>query len=136
MNEAERCLPLDVAKGIGIVCVLLGHSLSSDGGLGCLKTAIYAFHLPLFFFVSGVVSWGRQVNPERRKLSHSLFDALLYPYLFFSVMGLFLFQMRVVPWYIDVIVYVCLAILRYQLIRLWRIAIYIVHLKYLEGSQS
>ena len=43
---------IDVAKGIGIILVVLGHCLA----YGCqnrLFTMIYAFHMPLFFFLSG-----------------------------------------------------------------------------------
>jgi len=48
-QERGRQEWLDVLKGFGILFVVLGHALA-DGGL---KTYIYAFHMPLFFFVSG-----------------------------------------------------------------------------------
>ena len=42
---------IDVAKGIGILAVVLGHSLQ----MGSFPyRIIYAFHMPLFFFLSGV----------------------------------------------------------------------------------
>ncbi|MBE6049624.1 MAG: hypothetical protein E7214_02920 [Clostridium sp.] len=40
---------IDIAKGIGIILVVLGHTNSP------LRNYIYQFHMPLFFFLSGTV---------------------------------------------------------------------------------
>ncbi|HEY4248059.1 MAG TPA: acyltransferase family protein [Lacunisphaera sp.] len=50
----------DIIKGLGIILVVLGHFLQSrqsnvDDNL-CYR-AIYSFHMPLFFFVSGYLSF-------------------------------------------------------------------------------
>lgn len=47
----ERLIFIDYCKAIAIVLVFLGHSKSAIGG-EC-QDVIYAFHMPLFFFVSG-----------------------------------------------------------------------------------
>lgn len=48
--EKQRKAYLDIAKGIGILLVVLGHSgIHSD----YLIRAIYSFHMPFFFIVSG-----------------------------------------------------------------------------------
>ncbi len=44
---------IDVAKGIGIILVVLGH-LDADGQIS--RSLIYSFHMPLFFMLSGVFS--------------------------------------------------------------------------------
>lgn len=47
-----RVASMDIAKGIAIACVVVGHS----GGLGVpagLVSAIFTFHMPLFFILSG-----------------------------------------------------------------------------------
>lgn len=45
----KRRLPwIDCAKGIGMLCVILGHT-----GFGGFETILYTFHLPLFFFLAG-----------------------------------------------------------------------------------
>ena len=45
-----RDVNIDILKGIGMLLVIIGHS-------GCpwpFYPAIYAFHMPLFFIVSGL----------------------------------------------------------------------------------
>lgn len=46
---------VDTAKGIGLLCVILGHLK-----VPYLSTWIYTFHMPLFFFLSGTVFSGRK----------------------------------------------------------------------------
>lgn len=62
----KRNETIDIAKGIGIILVILGH-LSSPmyevGWLTCMRGFVYQFHIPLFFFLSGIFmktgeSWG------------------------------------------------------------------------------
>ena len=51
-SSTKRLDFIDVAKGIGIILVVLGHCMA----YGCqnrLFTMIYSFHMPLFFFLSG-----------------------------------------------------------------------------------
>lgn len=57
----------DIAKGIGIMLVVYGHvargvekaGLPIDPGFfEVVDALIYAFHMPLFFFVSGYLFWG------------------------------------------------------------------------------
>ncbi len=51
---------IDVCKGLGIILVVLGHSLKQTGVTNTvfdvLLSVIYSFHMPLFFFLSGFVS--------------------------------------------------------------------------------
>ena len=49
----EREIPLDIAKGIGIILVVLGHTLAGWGtSHQVLHRFIYSFHMPLFFGIS------------------------------------------------------------------------------------
>jgi fucose 4-O-acetylase-like acetyltransferase len=43
---------IDVARGIGIVAVVIGHVWTR----GPLRDAMYSFHMPLFFLLSGLLS--------------------------------------------------------------------------------
>lgn len=60
-QERKRNTALDIAKGIGILLVVLGY---------CphvwlpLKQWIYSFHVPLFFLIAGMV-WDRESHEER-----------------------------------------------------------------------
>ena len=49
---AQRLDYLDIAKGIGILLVIIVHC--QMGRIGCIHSIIYSFHMPLFFFLSGV----------------------------------------------------------------------------------
>src|SRR5579883_388022 len=80
MSERDgRILWIDVCKGLGIICVVLGHSLNGT----VLQHLIYTFHMPLFFFLSGFL---HRVQPDpggyaKRKAIH-----LLIPYVSFMLL--------------------------------------------------
>lgn len=72
----KRNETIDIAKGIGIILVILGH-LSSPmyevGWLTCMRGFVYQFHIPLFFFLSGIFmktgeSWGVFLNKKVTRL--------------------------------------------------------------------
>lgn len=48
MNTKKRIEWVDVAKGFGMICVILAHVEEQY-----LKLPLYTFHMPLFFFLSG-----------------------------------------------------------------------------------
>lgn len=50
MDTKKHIEWIDIAKGIGIMLVIAGHTIC----LG-ISRPIYAFHMPLFFFLSGLV---------------------------------------------------------------------------------
>lgn len=60
MANSKRIESLDIAKGIGILIVVLGHVLRADDVF--LKKFIFSFHMPLFFMLSGFV-----FNTENKK---------------------------------------------------------------------
>ena len=41
---------IDLAKGLGMLLVILGHCVCFGG---IMHNAIFAFHMPLFFILSG-----------------------------------------------------------------------------------
>ena len=47
-NSGKRLGYIDVARGIGIVCVMLGHL-----GVEVIDRVVFTFHMPLFFLLSG-----------------------------------------------------------------------------------
>ena len=50
LNQRESCRLkwIDIAKGIAILCVIIGHSCD-----GFVRILIYSFHMPLLFIISG-----------------------------------------------------------------------------------
>lgn len=53
----ERIQWIDTAKGIGLLCVIIGHL-----HIPFIATWVYTFHMPLFFFLSGVVFSGNKYD--------------------------------------------------------------------------
>ena len=53
----KRYTEIDMARGLGIILVVLGHALKQTGELegapDVLLNVIYSFHMPLFFALSG-----------------------------------------------------------------------------------
>ncbi|CAH0351837.1 acyltransferase family protein [Aquabacterium sp. CECT 9606] len=63
VEKAPRIEWVDAAKGIGIILVVVGHAIvglrdgaliSPDSVLAIVLKLIYSFHMPLFFFLSGI----------------------------------------------------------------------------------
>ena len=75
---SNRIQYIDIARGIGILLVVLGHN---DFALVSpfIYQVIYSFHMPLFFFLSGFF-----INPSVgfREFIGRRFNSLLKPYLF------------------------------------------------------
>lgn len=100
MTERQKHLRWpDMAKGLGIILVVFGHSwrglemagVLSDGPLfRAVDNAVYAFHMPLFFFLSG---WFFPRSLERLgagEQAQRIFWRLFYPmcvwtYIFLAV---------------------------------------------------
>ena len=53
MEQRKRVEYIDVAKGIAIWLVVIGHTISSQYKGVMLNRWIYSFHMPLFFILSG-----------------------------------------------------------------------------------
>ena len=71
----KRIEYIDIAKGVAIILVLLGHIETCPAGL---KSSIYSFHMPLFFILSG---YFMKEGTELRLLAKKLFKSLMVPYL-------------------------------------------------------
>ena len=53
INLKPRNQSIDILKGLGIILVVMGH-LDTNGQVS--RLIVYSFHMPLFFFLSGVVA--------------------------------------------------------------------------------
>lgn len=77
MNET-RDYSFDVMKGIGIFLMVTGHTLGPESPVHCY---IYAFHMPLFFLVSGYFT----KEKDTFKNIISLFNRLIKPFLLIAI---------------------------------------------------
>jgi fucose 4-O-acetylase-like acetyltransferase len=93
-RQSRRDESLDIAKGIGILLVVLGHCLDGLIASGFLPASlawpalavfvIYLFHMPLFFVVSGHLASGKH-RPARTTLA-KLVPTIVYPYFLWSIL--------------------------------------------------
>lgn len=78
MDKLKRLDYVDIAKGLGMLMVIWGHINS-----GSTFVLVYSFHMPLFFFLSGLV-----FNSNRYQSFKDFFirrvKTLVIPYLIFS----------------------------------------------------
>lgn len=81
MYNMNRNSVIDAAKGIGIICVVLGHLVLYGSGVSRI---IFAFHMPLFFFCSGAVF---NYTGTAKGLLYKV-RQLVIPYYFFTCIGL------------------------------------------------
>ncbi|SAK88297.1 acyltransferase 3 [Caballeronia fortuita] len=65
MKERDRSV--DVLRGIGIIAVVAGHASS---GMGLAPFSPYSFHMPLFFFLSGMFFREGEIEGARSLAAH------------------------------------------------------------------
>lgn len=81
---------MDFLKGLAILLVVVGHSITNDSDMIGLFNFIYSFHMPLLIFISGYIEekhaakyekYGYGIMLKKRTVS------LLMPYLSWSVIS-------------------------------------------------
>jgi fucose 4-O-acetylase-like acetyltransferase len=83
-SQGARIEWIDAAKGMGIVLIVIGH-VYSVADPSALYVFLYAFHVPLFFFIAGLT-----YRFESRGFVHFFrkkFRALMVPYLCYATLG-------------------------------------------------
>jgi fucose 4-O-acetylase-like acetyltransferase len=89
----SRDLSLDVAKGVGIILVVIGHAwrgLETAGMIGnpalfhVIDTLIYNFHMPLFFLLSGMTFQDWALRRPMSEAAISRVTRLLWPLVLWS----------------------------------------------------
>ena len=93
-DHPDRLVWIDYAKGIGIFLVVLGHVirglqnssiLEKSGWSSFLDHWIYSFHMPLFFFLSGIFVLKSLQRPFTKYILDKCYT-LIYPYLIWSLL--------------------------------------------------
>lgn len=91
--QKNRIEVFDIAKGIGILIMVMGHS-----GFGMdFNKVIHTFHMPLFFFISGYFYRPAKNRDFKRYLLHQI-NVLLVPYIVFAVFYEILHYIYVGEW--------------------------------------
>lgn len=89
MEKSGRDETIDIAKAVGIILVVLGHTNFE------FKNVIYQFHMPLFFFLSGMV-WNKNksITPceyIKKKLKSLYLPFVKYEMIFLALHNFFTF---------------------------------------------
>lgn len=75
----DRITYLDIARALTIFCVILGHVVDSSTNT---KSLLYAFHMPAFFFLSGIFCKDNVESvDEIKRFIRRRFYRLLVPYI-------------------------------------------------------
>lgn len=80
-SHTNRINAIDVAKGIGILCIVLGHIVPNS----YVARWLYAFHVPLFFLLSGFTY---SLKEDKKAFYLNKAKRLLLPYLIFAVISI------------------------------------------------
>lgn len=72
IKNVKRLAYMDISKGIGILCVILGHM-----GITSVNKIVFSFHMPLFFVISGYFL-SDKMSPKEVLIKRS--KQLLKPY--------------------------------------------------------
>ncbi len=86
-KEMQRTDSFDILKGIGIILMIIAHTFGPNS---ILWDYIYAFHMPLFFIVSG---YFYKTKPFF-ELSKKNINKLLIPYIVLCIIVIILNQIR------------------------------------------
>lgn len=81
----QRINWIDWSKSLCMFFVILGHTHLDDSGL-MIKKIIYSFHMPLFFFISGILC---KEHLSRKSIIRDV-KYILVPYFFFGILSIYL----------------------------------------------
>ena len=102
MNK-KRVSWIDCAKGIGILSVILGHTVLSIGPDydKMIRGIIFSFHMPLFFILSAAVVRTSRDGSEFLKKAERSFLHLVLPAIYIYVLRLLIYivpNFKVIEW--------------------------------------
>ena len=80
-NERRTYYYIDIAKAFGIIAIVLGHIY----GDGYIRHILYAFHVPLFFFLSALFFNTSKSLPQNLK---EKFRIVMIPYYLVALLSI------------------------------------------------
>ena len=107
MKRIIRNQHIDALRGVAIILVVLGHALQTylkDMDSNLLFRYIYSFHMPLFMFISGYVTFGKNIDIRKKFLTLAVpfFAWYQVQYLLHSV--IFQEHLKYVPYMVQLLV--------------------------------
>lgn len=87
--ETKRLTYIDVAKGIGILLVVIAHHLKVSNH--AVINWIFSFHVPLFFIITGYLYSHNHNKDDAINIKYSIIKnlkRLMWPYLTFSIIAI------------------------------------------------
>lgn len=95
----KRILYLDLARGLGIFLVVLGHIEAVNESL---RGYVTSFHMPLFFAISGILMLEHMEEQKNfRQVVRKKFYSLLVPYFFFGLVSVAIEGVRLFVKHLD-----------------------------------
>lgn len=86
-GDITRNAYMDFLKGIAMIAVVAGHTLSDIRGMDFLFNAIYSFHMPLLFFVSAYIEeqYKEKYTGKESRMLLKRTQGLLLPYFSWTI---------------------------------------------------
>src|ERR1700722_16939401 len=93
ITSGRRSNLVDLVKGLAIILVVYGHTTQgvvhrgwwTGPGMAFSEAFIYSFHMPAFFFVSGLFVLGSIRRRGAGNFTVEKMKTILYPYLLFAI---------------------------------------------------
>ena len=77
LKTNNRLAFVDVARGISIICIILGHLGRND-----INRIVFTFHIPIFFLITGYFI---DTESSKKRFLLKKITSLLIPYFFTSI---------------------------------------------------
>lgn len=89
-TKSTRLQYIDIAKGIAMICIILGHL-----GNASINRIVFTFHVPIFFFITGYfTNKKRDLNGFIKNKAKTL----LVPYIITSIVIIIIGTLKGVWW--------------------------------------
>lgn len=91
VENNARISYIDNAKGILILCIILGHIYIQGG----IHELIYVFHVPAFFIISGILfNYSKTLEKPFARVLKKKVKNILVPLIFFEILGSIIYVIR------------------------------------------
>lgn len=93
-SKKQYFTEINIMRGMAVLCVVIGHSFNPTETptiLGFIKSFVYCFHMPAFFFISGFLESGKRRSfSEKKQAIEKKARRLMVPYFFLTVFTIIL----------------------------------------------